>query len=328
MSGVLANTTWVPNTTYPDFVYIGLFRFPFNPDENYKLIDDSQGIAHVVSLLVNLVLLGIIIKNPGSKKRTASSILLISLCILNLIVSTIGVVHFTDSSLRPDSTRLITNKMIAFLMSIMLPKYYSNTFLLALINYGLIVKPLRFKTLAPEKPRTMVLIILLLWLVSSVAFAIPPLLVEDFENYAETAVTVLVSLCWFITLVIVVIYVKILVALRRRELSLERQFNASSSNQGKLVLKQNKKLAKVLYLFITLMVLFTLPLYTSYLVLLYCFRCRQRAFVKFSLYLTPVFMALPLFFPLHWLFGTPQYYKEFKRLIRRVLVFCRLVDKD
>ena len=328
MSGVLANTTWVPNMTYPDFFYMGLFRFPFDPDENYKSIDDFQSIVHVISLLVNLVFLGMIIKNPGSKKRTNSSILLLSICILNLIVNAVGVVNFIDSSLRPDSTSIITNKMFAFLMSVMVPKYYSNTFLLALINYGLIVKPLQFKALAPEKPRTMVLITLLLWLVTGSAFVIAPLFVGDFEKYAETAVTVLVSLCWFITLVIVVMYVRILVALRRRELSLKRQFNASSSNQGKLVLKQNKNLAKVLCLFIILVVLFTLPLYTSYLVLLYCLRCRQRAFVKFSLYLTPVFMSLPLFFALHWLFGTPRYYKEFKRLIRRVLVFCRLVNKD
>ena len=323
MAEGLQNITLTKNV-----VIVGWFKFPAEISVDYKVTGVLHDIVIVVSLLLNPVLLWMIVKNPGSKTRTNSSILIGSLCVVNIVLSGFGFVHFVDDLTRSDDDNIISYKMMSTVMSIFLPKYYASTFLLALLNYGMIVTPLKFQTLAPKKPRTMVLITFVIWIGLTAACVIGPFFVEDFDNYMEIIVTVQMSISWLVTFVIVVLYAKILSTLRHRKVALKTTLNVANSRQGWMVIKQNTKLSNVLFFYIAILVLCTLPLFTSVMLVLHCPQCNQKAITKFCLYMTPVSMSVLVFHALHWLFYTLQYRKEIKRLCGRMLVLCRHVKKQ
>ena len=323
MAEGLQNITLTKNV-----VIVGWFKFPAEISVDYKVTGVLHDIVIVVSLLLNPVLLWMIVKNPGSKTRTNSSILIGSLCVVNIVLSGFGFVHFVDDLTRSDDDNIISYKMMSTVMSIFLPKYYASTFLLALLNYGMIVTPLKFQTLAPKKPRTMVLITFVVWMISTVAYVISSFFVEDFDNYMEIVVTVQVSISWLITFVIVAMYAKILSTLCRRKVALKTTLNVANSRQGWLVIKQNTRLAKALFFYVAILVLCTLPLYTGIMLVFYCPQCNQTAITNFCLCMIPISMSVMIFHPLHWLFCTPQYYKESKRLCGRVVVLYKLVRRQ
>ena len=159
-------------------------------------------------------------------------------------------------------------------------------------------------------------------------FGVAASFVEDFAEYMKITMTVLVSFCWLVTLIILAMYIQILTTLYRRKRDLKRHFNLSSSKQGSLVIKQNTKLAKVLFVYIAIIVTFTLPLYTSLILVMYCSQCNQRTAMKFSLYMIPISISMPVFHAVHWMIFFPQYYNEIKNMARRVLVVCRILSTE
>ena len=306
----------------PDYFSIGWFKYPVGIEENYKVVSDVHDGLIVVSLFLNLVLLAVIIKNQGSITQTNSSILLAANCLINVTVNCFGVhvVHFFGD--------LVSYELMATALSMFIPMYYITMFLLALNTLGLIVRPLAYKILAPTKPRTVALYLFLTALLMATIFGVATSFVEDFAEYMMITMTVLVSFCWLLTLIILAMYIQILRTLYRRKRDLKRRFNLFSSKQGSLVIKQNTKLAKVLFAYIVIIVTFTLPLYTSLILVMYCSQCNQRTAMKFSLYMIPISMSMPVFHAVHWMIFSPQYYKEIKRLARRVLVVCRIVSTE
>ena len=156
-------------------------------------------------------------------------------------------------------------------------------------------------------------------------FIVTPILLSDFDQYVKMMVTVVTSICWLITLVIITMIIKILVTLRRRNIALKTQFNAAETKQGVILIKQNKRLAMRLIIFVGFKVLATLPLYTSYIVILYCNLCFYPGIYKFTFYMTLVFQSLVAIFPAYWLRVLPPYYKALRKLSRKL--FCqRRVD--
>ena len=304
----------------PDYFSIGWFRYPVGIEENYEVISDIYDSLNVVSLFLNPVLLAVIIKNPGSTTQTNSSVSLAAYCLLNIAVSCFGVLNFFGD--------FVSYKLMATVLSMFIPMYYTIMFLLALNTFGVIVKPLTYKTLAPTRPRTVALFLFLTALLLVATFSVAASCVEDFAEYVKITMTILVSFCWIATLTILAMYIQILTTLFRRKRDLKTRFNLSSTNQGLLVIKQNTKLAKVLFAYIVIIVTFTLPLYTSLILVMYCSQCNQRTAMKFSLYMIPISMSMPVFHAVHWMIFSPQYYKEIKRLARRVLVVCRIVSTE
>ena len=304
----------------PNYFTIGWFKYPVGIEENYKVVSDVHDGLIVVSLILNPVLLAVIIKNHASITQTNSSILLAASCLINITVNCFGVLHFFGD--------FVSYELMATALSMFIPMYYIIMFLLALNTFGLIVRPLAYKILAPTKPRTVALYLFLTALLMATIFGVATSFVEDFAEYMMITMTVLVSFCWLLTLIILAMYIQILRTLYRRKRDLKRHFNLSSSKQGSLVIKQNTKLAKVLFAYIVIIVTFTLPLYTSLILVMYCSQCNQRTAMKFSLYMIPISMSMPLFHAVHWMIFTSQYYKEIKRLARRVLVVCRIVSTE
>ena len=304
----------------PDYFSIGWFRYPVGIEENYKVVSDIYDSLNVVSLFLNPVLLAVIIKNPGSTTQTNSSVSLAAYCLLNIAVSCFGVLNFFGD--------FVSYKLMATVLSMFIPMYFIIMFLLALNTFGVIVKPLTYKTLAPTRPRTVALFLFLTALLLVATFSVAASCVEDFAEYVKITMTILVSFCWIATLTILAMYIQILTTLFRRKRDLKRRFNLSSTNQGLLVIKQNTKLAKVLFAYIATMVTLTLPFSTSLILVMYCSQCNLRTAMKFSLYMIPIAMTMPVLHALHWIIFTPQYYKEIKRLARRGLVFCRILSTE
>ena len=304
----------------PDYFSIGWFRYPVGIEENYKVVSDIYDSLNVVSLFLNPVLLAVIIKNPGSTTQTNSSVSLAAYCLLNIAVSCFGVLNFFGD--------FVSYKLMATVLSMFIPMYFIIMFLLALNTFGVIVKPLTYKTLAPTRPRTVALFLFLTALLLVATFSVAASCVEDFAEYVKITMTILVSFCWIATLTILAMYIQILATLFRRKRDLKTRFNLSSTNQGLLVIKQNTKLAKVLFAYIATMVTLTLPFSTSLILVMYCSQCNLRTAMKFSLYMIPIAMTMPVLHALHWIIFTPQYYKEIKRLARRGLVFCRILSTE
>ena len=304
----------------PDYFSIGWFRYPVGIEENYKVVSDIYDSLNVVSLFLNPVLLAVIIKNPGSTTQTNSSVSLAAYCLLNIAVSCFGVLNFFGD--------FVSYKLMATVLSMFIPMYFIIMFLLALNTFGVIVKPLAYKTLAPTRPRTVALFLFLTALLLVATFSVAASCVEDFAEYVKITMTILVSFCWIATLTILAMYIQILTTLFRRKRDLKRRFNLSSTNQGLLVIKQNTKLARVLFAYIAIMVTLTLPFSTSLILVMYCSQCNLRTAMKFSLYMIPIAMTMPVLHALHWIIFTPQYYKEIKRLARRGLVFCRILSTE
>ena len=304
----------------PDYFSIGWFRYPVAIEENYMVISDIYNGLMVVSLFLNPVLLAVIIKNPGSTTQTNSSISLAAYCLMNITISCFGVLNFFGD--------FVSYKLMATVLSMFIPMYYIIMFLLALNTFGVIVKPLTYKTLAPTRPRTVALFLFVTALLMVTIFGVAASFVKDSVEYVKIAMTIVVPLCWLGTLSILAMYIQILATLYRRKRDLERRFNLSNTKQGFLVIKQNTKLAKVLFAYIASMVTFTLPFSTSLILVMYCSQCNLRTAMKFSLYMIPIAMCMPVVHALHWMIFTPQYYKEIKRLARRGLVFCRILSTE
>ena len=304
----------------PDYFSIGWFRYPVGIEENYKVVSDIYDGLNVVSLFLNPVLLAVIIKNPGSTTQTNSSVSLAAYCLLNIAVSCFGVLNFFGD--------FVSYKLMATVLSMFIPMYFIIMFLLALNTFGVIVKPLTYKTLAPTRPRTVALFLFLTALLMVATFSVAAYFVDDFVEYVKIILTIVVSFCWIKTLTILAMYIQILTTLFRRKRDLKRRFNLSSTNQGLLVIKQNTKLAKVLFAYIATMVTLTLPFSTSLILVMYCSQCNHRTAMKISLYMIPIAMTMPVLHALHWIIFTPKYYKEIKRLARRGLVFCRILSTE
>jgi hypothetical protein len=302
----MANHT---NTTEPgEYFMVGWFKYPKDLDVNYDLLQLLYVIITITSLPLNVIFLAMIIKNPGNKTWTNMSIILASMCVLFLTMNSITTANQVYRIYHGDQTPLISDNVIKNVLQVAFTKYYFSAFLLALITYAMIVKPLQYKALAPKR-RTMVFIILGLWITGGGVFLILPLFIND--NIMRT---IAVLFCWIKTFVMAIMYAKILTTLRRRKRELQGTLNVAASRQGLLVIKQNSKLATVLFLYILFMVLMTLPIGTCIFLLNNCPSCNNPLTIKIILHLIPLSVSMSVLFPVHWLFGTPQYYNEIKRL--------------
>ena len=298
------------NASVPEVLTIGWFRFPIDIDMNYEVIVILHHVLVVLSLLTNPILLYVIIKTLNNSTGKNSGLLLAIICLTNIFVTGFGFIKITIGS-------VINDDIMARVMSISLPMYYLATFLLALNNYGLIVIPLKFKTLSP-KPKTLVGILVLVWVTVTLVLVVAP----SFGNFDNTVIlTAVVAFCWSATIIIAIMYAKILLTLYRRKVTLRRTLNVSGSRQGMVVMKQNTKLAKVLLFYILVLIVLTLPLYTSVMLEIRCSQCDKHALVMFSGYTLPAAMTMPVIHVFHWLLLTPLYYKEVKRLVMKVF-FC------
>ena len=295
------------SASIPEVLTIGWFRFPIDIDMNFEVVEILHHILVVLSFLTNPILLYIIIKTSTGKN---SGLLLAIICLTNIFVTGFGFIKIISGS-------LINDDIMSRVMSISLPMYYLATFLLALNNYGLIVIPLKFKTLSP-KPKTLVGILGLVWVTVTLVLVIGPSLV----NFDDTMIlTAVVAFCWSATIIIAIMYAKILLTLYRRKVTLRRTLNVSGSRQGVVVIKQNTRLAKVLLFYILVLIVLTLPLYTSIMLEMRCSQCDKRTLVMFSVYSLPATMTLPVIHVFHWLLFTPLYYIEVKRLVKKAF-FC------
>ncbi len=304
------------NTTEPiEYFMVGWFKYPKDLDVNYDVLQLLYIIICIVSLPLNVIFLAMIIKNPGSKTWTNMSIILASMSMLNLIANGLSTVNQVYRIFQGDQAILISNKVITSVLAMTFTKYYVSTFLLALSTYGMIVKPLFYKALSP-KPRTMSFIILTLWLTAGGVFAILPLFIDDSNDVIQITV---VSFCWLITFIMAFMYCKIISTLWRRKRELQSTLNVAASRQGLQVIKQNSKLVTVLFLYIIFMVLMSLPIGTCLFLFIVCPPCDNALTIKFILYLFPFSLLMSAWFPVHWLLGTPQYYKEMKRLASKLL---------
>ena len=301
------------NTSIPEVFTIGWFRFPTSVDENYEVIIVLHDILVVLSFLTNPILLFIIIKTFGKSSGKNSGILLASICLTNIFVFSFGVIKIFGGS-------AIDYGIMTRVMSIFLPMYYFAIFCLALNHYGLIVTPLKFQILSP-KPKTMVGILGIVWITMTLGL-VAPSLASDFDLYVKVTITTVVALCWLASIIIAIMYTRILLTLYQRKLTLHRTLNMSRSRQGLVVIKQNTKLAKVLSFYTLVLVVLTLPLYTSVILALHCSKCDTPVMTKFTLYCLPPGMSVPIIHVFHWLLATPQYYREVKRLIKKVFAFC------
>ena len=266
----------------------------------------------VMSVILNIILLWMIWKNPDNKQRMNTNFLLTNLGVVNIVSTALALVQ------------LLTKfhcKVGVIILSIILPKYYPSVFFLTLYQYAIIVVPLKFKSLDPHKIKTTKIFLSIHWIVTTVVLIITPIFYHDFEKYVKVIVMVIVCMSWIATAGISYMYVRILHTLWKRQNDLKHKFNASHTQQGIIVIHQNKRLAKKLFLFIVTLVLFSLPSNTAYVFILYCPKCNQRILAKICLYTLPLFTALPVLHPVYWLIVTPSYYKELKRQARKVAVF-------
>ena len=166
----------------------------------------------------------------------------------------------------------------------------------------------------------MVFITLALWLVTGGVCLTLPFFLEDYRNITQTTV---IAFCGFITILMVVMYWSILKALCRRKKELLSTLNVTASRQGLLVIKQNSKLAMVLFLYILLMVLLSPPFATIILLINNCPSCNNPTMFKVAFHMIPLGLIMSFLFPIHWLLGTPQYYKEIKRLASKLTRCCK-----
>ena len=302
------------------------FRLPIEPGETIPAVEVLNDILIITGIILNIVLLWMIWKNPEKKPRNNKALLLANLCIVNLVVTIFGSICSIETKL--ESARICTYKSGAILTSLVLPKYYPSVFLLTLTQYALIVKPLKFQTMDPRKNTTTIAFICINWLVVAAVMIITPNFVHDFDEYLKAMVLLLVCLCWIITVAIAYMYMRTLYTLWKRSDILQEKLNVSGTEQGSVIISQNIRLAKTMFFFIVSVVIFTLISNTAYLFLLYCSECDQHALVKVCLYTMPLFMATPaVILPINWIIGTPQYWKELKKRVRK-LAFCRCVGDD
>jgi hypothetical protein len=304
------------NTTeLVEYFMVGWFKYPKDLDINYDVIELLYNIFTILSLPLNLLFLAMIIKNPGSKTRSNMSIILASLSTLNIVTNGLTTINYVSTVYRENGKELISIKVLTCVLAISFTKYFFSMFLLALITYGMIVEPLRYKVLSP-KPRNMLLIIMVLWLASAGMLLFVPLLIDDF---APTIQNIVVIFCWLLTFIIMAMYYKIIITLWRRRRDLQRTLNVAASRQGLLVIKQNSKLAVVLFLYILSLVLLSLPIGTSVFLLANCPSCDYEITMKFIIYSLPQAVLISMFFPIHWMLGTAQYCREMKRLALKLL---------
>lgn len=300
------------NTSVPEFFTLGWYRFPVSLDRNYETVIIVHDILVVLSFVTNPLLLFIIIKTLPSSSGKNSGILVTSICLTNIFVSGFGLVEIIGG---------IGHGIKSQVMSIFLPMYYIITFCLALNNYGLIVTPLKFKTLSP-KPKTLVFILGLVWTIVTLILAVAPSSAPDFDLYVKVMLSIVVGLCWLASIIVAVMYTKILLTLRQRKLTLHTTLNVSRSRQGIVVIKQNAKLTKVFFFYTVVLFVLTMPLYTSTIFALYCSVCNKTTLDKFTLYAILPGMSMPIVHVFHWLFATPQYHRELRRLLRKLFACC------
>ena len=299
------------NMTEPvAYFMVGWFRYPKDLNVNYDVLELLFIIFTIASLPLNIIFLAMIIKNPGTKTWTNMSIILASISFLNVAANGLTTINYFSGIYRGDEMELLSNKIVTCVLAITFTKYYFSTFLLALIMYGMIVKPLQYKALSP-KPRNMLLIVLALWLAAAGILSVISFLVDDFAAIIQNIVAIF---CWLCTFIIALMYHTIICTLWRRKRELQRTLNVAASRQGSLVIKQNSKLAAVLFYYILFMILTTLPIGTCMFLLSNCFSCNEKLTRKLVLYTLPQAILISVFFPIHWLFGTAQYYREVKRL--------------
>lgn len=308
------HTTNITGTPAKEYYIIGWFSYRRDlADVDYDVLERLVIIFTVTSIPLNVLLLAMILKNPGSKTLTNISIILASMCVIDIIAHCITTVNQIYGATNEAGNRLLPDKMTKRILEISFAKFYISAFLLALITYAVIVKPLQYKTLSP-KPRTMVLITTAAWLIATGLLSTLPLILDD-----RIMQTITVSFCWLTVFVIVIFYAKILNALRRRKKELKETLNAATTKQGLLVVKQNQKLAKVLLIYLLTMALMTLPIGTVLMLYINCTQCDHEITVKVILHLIPISFSLSNIYPVHWLYFTPQYRKEIKRLGSKLL---------
>lgn len=306
-------------TNATEYLVLGWFKYPKSIDVNYDVLELLYITVCMLSMPLNIILLAIIIKNPGSKTRSNMSIILGSLCVLHITAGCLIAANQFDIMLRRGEERLISNNIVTGVLAMTHAKYFASTFLLALNTFAMIVKPLLYKALSP-KPRNMVLITLALWVATGGACLTLPFFLDDYIQITHTTV---ISFCWLITILMMVMYWRILKTLCRRKKELLSTLNVTASRQGLLVIKQNSKLAMVLFLYILYMVILTLPFGTLILLMINCPPCNNTTTFKIVLYTIPLGLVMSFLFPIHWLLGTPQYYKEIKRLASKLIMFCK-----
>lgn len=305
------------NTT--EYLLLGWFKYPKSIDVNYDAFEVVYITLCVLSLPLNTLFLAIIIKNPGSKTWSNMSIILGSLCVLHLTANTLTAVNQFDVMSRRNVERLISNDIITGVLAMTYAMFFASTFLLALNTFAMIVKPLLYKTFSP-KSRNMVCITLVLWLAAGGVCLALPFFLEDYREITQMTATVF---CWFVTVLMIAMYWSILRTLCRRKKELQSTLNVTASRQGLLVIKQNSKLALVLFLYILYMVLLTLPISTCLLLIINCPQCDNTTTFKITLYMIPLSLSMSTLFPIHWILGSPQYYKEIKRLASKLLTCCK-----
>ena len=307
------------NTSNPTLYFAAAwFRFPVEPEENIEVIKVLLDILLITALLLNFILLWIIWKTE-KKPLSSMTMLLVDLCIVNILAVIFAIVNTIRKHRNAFSGT--SYKVEAIMLSILLPKYYPSIFLLTLIRYAMIVKPLKFKLIDPRKVKTTKIFVGFHWVATTVVLIITPIVYEDFDKYVKVMVMIIMCCSWTFTAVMAYMCIRILHTLWKRQNNLRSRFNVTQTLQGSIALHQNKRLAKVLFMFIVTLVILSLPSNTAYLFILYCQQCNQRVLVKFCLYTFPMFIGVPAWHALHWLIATPLYYIELKRQANKLVVF-------
>ncbi|XP_046848623.1 uncharacterized protein LOC124442185 [Xenia sp. Carnegie-2017] len=296
------------NNSEPNFFDLGWFDFPTNVVDNYEVMVAVHNILVLLSLLSNLILLYVIYKTFHSTGKN-NSLLLICTCICNIFVYGFAILNMIF--------RFGTAFMVRGL-SIYLPTYYLITLGLALNNYGLIVTPIKFQVLSP-KPRTVIAIVGPVWIILSFVLLIVPSFVKDIQLYTKTLLTTEVGICWIVTIILSLLYFKITKTLYHRKKTLLKTFNLSEQQQGSVIIAKNSRLAKVMFIYNLELIVLTLPIYTCVVIQSIVYDGENLTLSRIIFILIPLVISLPLVHVIHWLFVSPQYYQEIKRIVGKIL---------
>lgn len=296
----------------------GWFFFPVEPEERIDVIKVLLSTLMIMALLLNSMLLWIMWK-AEKKPLSHMTLLLVSLSIVNIAAAAFAMVFKIKNHNRTPTTT--SYKVEAIMLSMLLLKYYPYMSLLTLIRYAMIVTPLKFKLLDPRKIKTTKIFLVFHWIATTVVLIITPIIYDDFDGYMKLMIVIIMCCSWICTAGMAYMSIHILHTLWKRQNDLKKRFNATQTQQGNIALYQNKRLAKVLFAFIVILVIFSLPSNTAYLFIQYCSQCNQRVLAKICLYTLPMFVALPAWHAVYWLIATPLYYKELKRQAYKMVVF-------
>ena len=296
-------------------VAFGLLTLPNKFKTEYDAILTITGIMAFAGVLANAILLLVIIRDPNKQLRTITAILVAFNGVTNLIVSLwYSLERILAWSGHPD---IFTPELTVYLGVCNFNMYVLGSLLLNFNCYGSIVAPLRYKRLAPQQPRKIIVFLSMVSLVNVCVFMVIPYTLPSSKvvKYIEVILTMEQVIFAGSTAIFIALYVGIFRSLHRRRGRLD-SFHIRRSTQGLRVFKQNDEVAKTLFIHITYLVFASLPGSITFLLALHCSRCKSTNVQLLALFVYPLAYSLFLFHPILWLCRMNNYRRALIQISR------------